>query len=163
MHLVWSNSMPYLLLLFIKRYETDRSLDFWWKHILTGRGRYDLGELLIGTVSTMSTTAMLPMLDTFTCSLLFLHVLVGTLLFALATASQQAAVVGRWLKPIERQHKRRCHTSSSSHFIYHNLLQHPLQYNDLTSIIITMLSHIFQSTKSRRFCAQFQNTHKTGL
>ena len=87
--------MPYLLLLFIKRYETDRSLDFWWKHILTGRGRYDLGELLIGTVSTMSTTAMLPMLDTFTCSLLFLHVLVGTLLFALATASQQAAVVGR--------------------------------------------------------------------
>ena len=50
MHLVWSNSMPYLLLLFIKRYETDRSLDFWWKHILTGRGRYDLGELLIGTM-----------------------------------------------------------------------------------------------------------------
>ena len=85
--------MPYLLLLFIRQYETDRSLDFWWKHILTGRGRYDLGELLIGTVSTMSTTAMLPMLDTFTCTLLFL--LVGTLLFALATASQQAAVVGR--------------------------------------------------------------------
>ena len=93
----------------------------------------------------------------------FYLVLVGTLLFALATASQQAAVVGRWLKPIERQHKRRCHTSSSSHFIYHNLLQHPLQYNDLTNIIITMLSNIFQSTKSRRFCAQFQNTHKTGL
>ena len=164
MHLVWSNSMPYLLLLFIKRYETDRSLDFWWKHILTGRGRYDLGELLIGTMRLQCRQ-----LQCYQCLILlpvlyyFYLVLVGTLLFALATASQQAAVVGRWLKPIERQHKRRCHTSSSSHFIYHNLLQHPLQYNDLTSIIITMLSHIFQSTKSRRFCAQFQNTHKTGL
>ena len=50
MHLVWSNYMSYFLLLFIKQYETDRSLDFCWKHILTGRERYDLGELLIGTM-----------------------------------------------------------------------------------------------------------------
>ena len=50
MHLVWSNYMPYLHLLSIKQYKTDRSLDFWWKHILTGRGRYDLGELLIGSM-----------------------------------------------------------------------------------------------------------------
>ena len=60
----------------------------------------------------------------------FYLVLVGTLLFALATASQQAAVVGRWLKPIERQHKRRCPTSSSSHIIFHHLLQNSPQYID---------------------------------
>ena len=70
---IWSDVITCnISLLFIKHYETDRSLDFWWKHILTGRGRYDLGELLIGTVSIMSTTAILPMLDTFTCTLLFL-------------------------------------------------------------------------------------------
>ena len=88
--------MPYLLLLFIKQYETDRSLDFWWKHILTGRGRYDLGELLIGTMCLQCRQ-----LQCYQCLILlpvlyyFNLVLVGTLLFALATASQQAAVVGR--------------------------------------------------------------------
>ena len=164
MHLVWSNYMPYLLLLFIRQYETDRSLDFWWKHILTGRGRYDLGELLIGNnASTMSTTAMLPMLDTFTCTLLFL---LGTCWY-FTVCSRHSQPAGRCCWSLIEANWATTQEEVSYiiiiafHLSY--LLQHPLQYNDLTSIIITMLSHIFQSTKSRRFCAQFQNTHKTGL
>ena len=94
---IWSDVITCnISLLFIKHYETDRSLDFWWKHILTGRGRNDLGELLIGTMCLQCRQ-----LQCYQCLILlpvlyyFNLVLVGTLLFALATASQQAAVVGR--------------------------------------------------------------------
>ena len=93
---------------------------------------------------------MLPMRDTFTCTLLFLHVLVGTLLFALATASQQPLLlVVDWSQLSDNTRGGVIHHHHPiSFFIICFKIRLSIIILTMTNLIITRLSHIFQSAKS---------------
>ena len=151
MHLVWSNYMQYLLLLFIKQCETDTSLDFWWKHILTGRGRCDLGELLIGSMCLQCRQ-----LQCYQCLILlpvpYYFLMYSLVLYCLLSpqpASQPLLLVVDWSQLSDNTRGGVIHHHHPiSFFIICFKIRLSIIILTMTNLIITTLSHIFQSAKS---------------